>query len=548
MSRRVVVVGPSSPAVAAIERDLKGDAVHVVVADNVHHALLLLRAFAPDVLVAPSDLTDDDLALLLSSSSVPLVVVPETEIDVTAALDLVRQGVSRVVPLPLGRSVLSAVVDAPLHAERQVQRVLAQLGLLRCTGAIQVGEPLVGEILVDAGRFRSASAGALVGGEALKALALREDLVPWTFISGEEVLADVDVDLDIPVRNPSGDIVLDDIDVEDSSDVVNHRAPRTVEELAVLLPPTALVVEDDPDLARLYAILLRAKGFVCTIAYDGAEGYAAVCAAPFDVVLTDIMMPRQTGWDLLSLIRNNARLRELRVVLLSHHAEMVTRLKTANGGADGYLQKSMRPDAVVSAVVEVIRPRRELATVLAAGVARIDGSLANIGPQTLLRLLARYLVTGRLAVRGGAARYLIAFENGDVVDAQYALGATTLQHRDALRAMLLVDDGTFRFVSGAGPATAPATPVEPLLDELCVELEVLLETMRTDVLSAGTSLTVRPALLEVYRDGAPTAAKIIVDKIGQGMTPREIIAVGLADPVLVDSVVRDLFRKGVIAP
>ncbi|HEY1099426.1 MAG TPA: DUF4388 domain-containing protein, partial [Myxococcota bacterium] len=230
------------------------------------------------------------------------------------------------------------------------------------------------------------------------------------------------------------------------------------------------------------------------------------------------------------------------------HAEMVGRLKSANGGADGYLQKSLRPDAVVNAVVDVIKPRRELAAVLAADAARVDGSLATIGPQTLLRLLAKNQVSGRLALRAASTRYLVAFEGGDVVDAQCSLGAQTLRHRDALRAMILADDGMFTFVAGPAPATAPPTPVEPLLDGLCAELELLLENLRTDVLSSGKPLAVRPELLELYRGSCPNAARIVVDKLGQGLPPREIIVAGLADPVLVDSVVRDLFRKGIVTP
>jgi DNA-binding response OmpR family regulator len=550
MSQRVVLIGPLTPSTAGVEASLKNRGDSVVVADDVRHALLLVRAFAPDVLVAAAALSAEALALLMSSWSRPLVVLADLGVD--AAMALLRQGVSRVVPPRLGPAALAAVLDAPLRFERPVARALAQLGLLKCTGALVIGDPVEGEVVVDNGRIHSASAGKLTAVEAVKLLAVKPAPLPLRFVASDELLADldVDIDIDIAVKSTSGDIVLDDIDIEAAASTghVVQVAPRTVDEVATLLPPTVLVVEDDPDLARLYALLLKSRGCVTHIAFDGADGYAAVCAAPPDLVLTDIMMPRQTGWDLLSLIRNNARLRELRVVLLSHHGEMVTRLKSANSGADGYLQKSMRPEAVVNAVIELLQPRRDLALLLAADAPRVEGDMMGIGPQTLLRLLARNSATGRLQVRAGDTHYAVGFHGGDVVDARCTMGQASLQHRDALRALILADDGSYTFIRGPQAAAFSPLALVPLLDELCVEIEQLLENLRTDVLSTGAPLRVRIELLAVYRANMPDAAKLVIDRIAAGATPRDIIVSGSADPVLVDSVVRDLFRKGVVTP
>ena len=113
--------------------------------------------------------------------------------------------------------------------------------------------------------------------------------------------------------------------------------------------------------------------------------------------------------------------------------------------------------------------------------------------------------------------------------------------------MILADDGIFTFVAGTATATAPTTPLGPVLDGLCDEVEVL-ENLRTDVLSTGQPLSVRHELLELYRASSPNAAHIVIDKMGQGLPTRNIIVAGLADPILVDRIVRDLFRKGVVTP
>jgi|GEM_PF-1603189 len=536
MNKRIIIVGPATARTASIEKTLKARGDAVVVADDARHALLLLRIFGPELIISAS-LDRTDLALVLASSSRPLLLM--ATVDDLAAMDLLRQGVARVLPETASPAVIGAVVDAPLGGERAVPRALAQLGLLRSTGTLAIGDPRLGEIVVDAGRVHSASANGRDAREALQALLGLEGPQQVSFIPADTLSLDI-------VEGPDAEAIsVDEEDIETAAAL--PRTPVTGEDLAALPPPTVLVVEDDADLARLYATVLRNRGFVVDVAVDGIDGYEQVCAAPHDVVVSDIMMPRETGWDLLARVRNTARLREQRFILLSHHGEMITRLRGANSGADAYLQKATRPDGVVAAVVAAITPRRDLAAVMYAGASRLEGDIATIGAQSLLRMLAAHQMTGRLAIRAGFARYLVTLEDGDVVDAQCSMGPATLHHRDALRSLLLLDDGVFTFVVGSAPRTAPPTPLVPLLDELCAELEHWLESSRSDALADGAPLKTQPALLTIYLAHCPDAAREVVTHIARGTTPRAIIASGIADPILVDSVVRDLFRKGVIS-
>jgi DNA-binding response OmpR family regulator len=538
MSRRVIVIGPESSATSSIVGTLKSRGCNVVVSDDVRHALLLLRIFAPDVLVSPRIPADDGLALLLSSSTRPLIVI--ADVDELGAMNLLRQGVARVIPDDAAVAVVGAVVDAPLANERAVPRALAQLGLLKATGTLTVGEPVFGEIVIDAGRVHSASANGMDRPAAVRALLALEGPQLVAFVPAEAMSLDIEV-------GPSLEAIsVDEEDIETAGDI--PRAPATGEELASLPKPTVLVVEDDPDLSRLYSALLKARGFVVDNAFDGVEGYEKASAKAYDVVLSDIMMPRESGWDLLARARNTARLRETKFILLSHHADMVTRLRSANSGADAYLQKSERADAVVSAVVNVITPRRDLAAIVAAGAERFEGNVALIGPQTLLRLMAAAALSGRLAIRAGGQRHLVSFQDGNVIDAQCSIGVNTLRHRDALRSLLLLDDGHFTFVAGKAPPTAPPTPLLALLNELCAELEGWLELSRSEALAQGKPLRLRDDLLETYMKTCPDAARIVVDQVAAGAPPRDLIMSGSVDPILVDSVVRDMFRKGVATP
>ena len=96
------------------------------------------------------------------------------------------------------------------------------------------------------------------------------------------------------------------------------------------------------------------------------------------------------------------------------------------------------------------------------------------------------------------------------------------------------------------PPTAP--PLLAVLDELCAELEGWLELSRSEALASGKSLRLRDDLLETYTKTCPDAARVVVDELAAGALPRDLIMRGDIDPILVDSVVRDMFRKGVAAP
>ncbi len=532
-TRRVVVVGP------VLDPDLERWSTkrpHTLVAGDLRHALLLQRVFLPDVIVLPRVPDQQEVGLVATSATRPVIVV--AHLRPAEAVVFLRQGVARVVsPSTLGS--IENILGAPLPSERPVVRALAQLALQKASGVLRVGVEGSpgGDVVVDNGSVYLARAGGKSGGEALALLVALEAPVFFAFEEARDPKVVVGEALEVI-----------DLDVEGADLVV---ASTTTAELSALRQPRCLIVEDDPDLSRLYQILLKGKGFDVEVADDGEAGMAAAKAHPPDVILSDIMMPRVTGWDLLGLVRSNARLRETPFLLLSHHGELVRKLESANGGADGYLEKSSRPEVVVAAVALAVRPLRQLEVQLQSGSARVDGTLAGIGPQTMLRLMERLQLTGRLAMRPASQRFLVGFKDGDVVEAQCSMGTATLRQRDALRALLLVDDGPFTFVRApvtAPVTTGPKTPLPQVLDELCGELERMLDQLRKGIVLSGQALRVRPELLAIYRASAPPASFAILDALSTGGTPRDVVTAGVVDPVLIDSVVRDLFRKGVIAP
>lgn len=68
-------------------------------------------------------------------------------------------------------------------------------------------------------------------------------------------------------------------------------------------PRSALVVDDNEELAMLVAIMLRRKGFEVRIASNGLHGYASYFREPTDLVVTDIQMPELDGVEMMRCIR-----------------------------------------------------------------------------------------------------------------------------------------------------------------------------------------------------------------------------------------------------
>ena len=102
--------------------------------------------------------------------------------------------------------------------------------------------------------------------------------------------------------------------------------------------PTVLLVDDNADMRTYLQRLLSARFDVITAA-NGEEALAAVEQRLPDLVLTDVMMPRLDGFELLKALRKNERTREVPVVLLSARAGEDSRIEGLDAGADDYLLK-----------------------------------------------------------------------------------------------------------------------------------------------------------------------------------------------------------------
>jgi two-component system response regulator QseB len=98
-----------------------------------------------------------------------------------------------------------------------------------------------------------------------------------------------------------------------------------------------LVVEDEQDLCELIAETLIDEGYDVVRAKDGAEGMAAAAAAPFDVVLADMRLPKVDGLTLFRQLR--AERPETDVIVMTGNAAVSDAVAVLKEGAFDYLTK-----------------------------------------------------------------------------------------------------------------------------------------------------------------------------------------------------------------
>ena len=76
--------------------------------------------------------------------------------------------------------------------------------------------------------------------------------------------------------------------------------------MAAARQPRALVIDDDPGVCQFVSDLLAELGFECHTANDGAHGLARFDEGGWDLVVTDLTMPKMNGWQVIEAIRRRA--------------------------------------------------------------------------------------------------------------------------------------------------------------------------------------------------------------------------------------------------
>jgi two-component system sensor histidine kinase and response regulator WspE len=210
--------------------------------------------------------------------------------------------------------------------------------------------------------------------ETLKVVVIRErDAVYGIAVErfiGERTLVVLPLDDRLgKVQDISAGALLDDgsvvliVDVEDMLRSVDkllntgrlERIARRPQQTLEAPRKRILVVDDSLTVRELQRKLLLNRGYEVAVAVDGMDGWNALRSEDFDLLITDIDMPRMDGIELVTLLRRDTRLQSLPVMVVSYKDREEDRRRGLDAGADYYLAKaSFHDDALLDAVVELI--------------------------------------------------------------------------------------------------------------------------------------------------------------------------------------------------
>ena len=116
-----------------------------------------------------------------------------------------------------------------------------------------------------------------------------------------------------------------------------------------------LVVDDSITVREMERKLLENRGYSVDIAVNGMEGWNAVRANHYHLVISDIDMPRMNGIELVQNIKSHSRLHSLPVIIMSYRDRQEDRIQGLEAGADYYLTKSsFHDDTLIEAVANLI--------------------------------------------------------------------------------------------------------------------------------------------------------------------------------------------------
>jgi two-component system alkaline phosphatase synthesis response regulator PhoP len=136
-----------------------------------------------------------------------------------------------------------------------------------------------------------------------------------------------------------------------------------------------LVVDDDKAIVRLLQSYLAQEGMTVFTAYTGEEALATIRHERPDCVVLDLTLPERNGWEIIKILRNDAHLAEIPVLMLTAWVEDSDKILGLELGADDYVTKPFNPREVVARVRAILRRTRggmQPVSILHIGNLRLD--------------------------------------------------------------------------------------------------------------------------------------------------------------------------------
>jgi diguanylate cyclase (GGDEF)-like protein len=121
-----------------------------------------------------------------------------------------------------------------------------------------------------------------------------------------------------------------------------------------------IVADDDPFIARLLEIELRAAGYDVRVASDGSQAYELAQQRSPDLVLADVMMPNMDGFELTRRLRQDPRTATVSIIMLTARGLSADKLEGFAIGADDYIVKPFDTPELLARIRGVLRRAKEM--------------------------------------------------------------------------------------------------------------------------------------------------------------------------------------------
>jgi two-component system, chemotaxis family, sensor histidine kinase and response regulator WspE len=262
------------------------------------------------------------------------------------ALPLSR--VDRIVTMPADQIIFSASQPYVIHNQQTIG-IMPAAAVLGFPVAQSESALLTLIVIHDRTNHYGLIIDQVLGEQSLVVRALDQRLGKVPNISAAALLND-----GTPLLIVDVDDLLRSLEKQVANGSANHFSP--IASAAQQLPQKRILVVDDSITVReMERKLLENAGYHVDVAVDGMDGWNAAQMGQYDLIVTDVDMPRLSGVELVQQLKSHLTLRSIPTIIISYKDREVDRIAGLEAGADYYLTKSsFHDDTLLQAVTDLI--------------------------------------------------------------------------------------------------------------------------------------------------------------------------------------------------
>jgi CheY-like chemotaxis protein len=318
-------------------------------------------------------------------------------------------------------------------------------------------------------------------------------------------------------------------------------------DIAALAGVRAVVADDDPEVRALFARVLSEAGVRVRLAIDGQEALEAVRREPPDFIVSDILMPAMDGWELCNRLRADYALRHIPVILLSWKEDFLERLRGLNVDANDFMLKEVDRKQIVARVVRVMRPRLVLERQLGIH-GDVSGRIERLGVAPIIASVSKLRPNCRIAFRETWNYFETDIRDGELIAVtRTGTDGTFASGQAALERLLGVTSGRFAVVEPVDtPRRQFAEGAKGAIEAACRRLNGLVAQVTDGALIDIATVEIDPEVRQLYAQIMPPKLRVPLERLAEGVSPREIILAQEASPDALENLLLDLIRVGAL--